>query len=178
MLSSFGGFRIKACRSSKTGVVPAHGGGILALGARALADDHRCKAALVEQFHQRLITGTEHGIRKGEVLFFPTGGVLDHGEMSVEIFCAVILQRIGHAVQHGGIIRFGGIKTYLFKPQLLDKLDDKSRRIFEEIPIDRAISIEKLCALGLTVGDVMSSLTVLEINGLISTLPGNLYIRR
>lgn len=62
--------------------------------------------------------------------------------------------------------------------ELLEKLDDKSRMIFEEIPIDRAISIEKLCALGLTVGDVMSSLTVLEINGLISTLPGNLYIRR
>ena len=62
--------------------------------------------------------------------------------------------------------------------ELVKKLDEKSRNIFEEIPIDRAISIEKLCALGYTVGEVMSSLTMLEINGLISTLPGNLYIRR
>ena len=62
--------------------------------------------------------------------------------------------------------------------ELVEKLDERTRKIFEEIPIDRAISIEKLCALGYTVGDVMSSLTVLEINGLISTLPGNLYIRR
>lgn len=62
--------------------------------------------------------------------------------------------------------------------ELLQKLDDRTRRIFEEIPIDHAASIEKLCALGYTVGDVMSSLTTLEINGLISTLPGSLYIRR
>ena len=62
--------------------------------------------------------------------------------------------------------------------ELLKKLDEKARRIFEEIPIDHAISIEKLCALGYTVGDVMMALTTLEINGLISTLPGSLYIRR
>lgn len=62
--------------------------------------------------------------------------------------------------------------------ELLKKLDDRTRKIFEEIPIDRATTIEKLCALGYTVGDVMSSLTALEINGLISTLPGSLYIRR
>jgi predicted Rossmann fold nucleotide-binding protein DprA/Smf involved in DNA uptake len=62
--------------------------------------------------------------------------------------------------------------------ELLKKLDEKARRIFEEIPIDHAISIEKLCALGYTVGDVMLTLTTLEINGLISTLPGSLYIRR
>lgn len=62
--------------------------------------------------------------------------------------------------------------------EILRQLDDKCRTVFEGIPLDRAVTIDKLCNLGYTVGEVMAALTLLEIRGLISTLPGNLYIRR
>ena len=61
--------------------------------------------------------------------------------------------------------------------ELLAQMDEKTRHIFEEIPIDRSVTIENLCALGYTVGDVMSSLMTLQMNGLITQLPGNIYIK-
>lgn len=62
--------------------------------------------------------------------------------------------------------------------ELLAQMDEKTRKIFLEMPMDRATSVEKLCALGFTVGDITTALTVLEIHGLVSALPGGLYIKR
>jgi DNA protecting protein DprA len=62
--------------------------------------------------------------------------------------------------------------------ELLSQMDEMTRNIFAEIPMDRATSIEKLCALGYTVGDITTALTMLEIHGLVSSLPGGLYIKR
>ena len=50
--------------------------------------------------------------------------------------------------------------------------------VFSEIPLDRAISMDALCSLGYTVGDVMSALTLLEVKGLVMSLPGSLYVRK
>ena len=61
--------------------------------------------------------------------------------------------------------------------ELLAQMDEKTRRIFEEIPIDRAATIEMLCNLGFTAGDVLMATTALEMNGLINILPGGLYVR-
>ena len=60
----------------------------------------------------------------------------------------------------------------------LASLSEEHRNIFNEFPIDRAITMDDLCRLGYSVSQVMSAVTVLEMKGLISTLPGNLYIRR
>ena len=60
----------------------------------------------------------------------------------------------------------------------LDSLSDKQRRIFDAIPLDKPISVDGLTSLGFSMGEIMSSLTVLEIKGLISSLPGALYIRK
>ena len=62
--------------------------------------------------------------------------------------------------------------------EIISKLGDVEKEIFSEIPIDRAISMDALCALGYTVGDVMSALTLLEVKGLVMPLPGSLYIRK
>ena len=61
--------------------------------------------------------------------------------------------------------------------ELLAQMDERTRSIFEEMPIDRSIKIEELCALGYTVGDVMNSLMMLQMNGLITQLPGSIYIK-
>ena len=62
--------------------------------------------------------------------------------------------------------------------KVLDSLSDKQRRIFDAIPLDKPISVDGLTSLGFSMGEIMSSLTVLEIKGLISSLPGALYIRK
>ena len=61
---------------------------------------------------------------------------------------------------------------------ILDSLDEKTRRVFEAIPCDRAISLDKLMALGYKVNELIAATTFLEIKGLINSLPGSLYIRK
>ena len=60
----------------------------------------------------------------------------------------------------------------------VESLSEKQRKIFEEIPIDKAITVDYLTAAGFSMGEVMSTLTILEIKGLISSLPGALYVRK
>ena len=60
----------------------------------------------------------------------------------------------------------------------LQSLDEKQRRIFDEMPLDRAISLDYLLKTGFKLGEIMSALTKLEIKGLISSLPGGLYTRK
>lgn len=62
--------------------------------------------------------------------------------------------------------------------EIIASLGEFEKEIFSEIPLDRAISMDALCALGYTVGDVMSALTLLEVKGLVMPLPGSLYIRK
>ena len=62
--------------------------------------------------------------------------------------------------------------------EILEALDEIPRRVFEAIPTDRAISMDKLMSLGYKVNELIAATTVLEIKGLINSLPGNLYVRR
>ena len=62
--------------------------------------------------------------------------------------------------------------------KVVDLLNEKQRAIFEEIPLDKPITVDGLMKLGFSMGEIMSSLTILEIKGLISSLPGALYIRK
>lgn len=62
--------------------------------------------------------------------------------------------------------------------EIIAGLNDKQRAIFNEIPLDKPITVDGLVKLGFTMGEIMSSLTILEIKGLISSLPGALYIRK
>ncbi len=60
----------------------------------------------------------------------------------------------------------------------LESLSEKQRRIFDEMPLDKAIPVDYLTNTGFKLGEVISALTVLEIKGLVSSLPGALYIRK
>ncbi len=61
---------------------------------------------------------------------------------------------------------------------LLESLGEKERRIFEELPLDRAVPSDYLINLGFRFGEVMSALTKLEIKGFILCLPGGLFMRK
>lgn len=62
--------------------------------------------------------------------------------------------------------------------EILASLSDEHRLIFSEMPDDRAVNTDRLTRLGFTVGEIMSFMTTLEIYGLVSSLPGGLYIKR
>ena len=57
-------------------------------------------------------------------------------------------------------------------------MDEKTRQIFNDFPMDRAVTMDNLCSMGHSIADITVALMTLEMNGLISTLPGNLFIRR
>ncbi len=62
--------------------------------------------------------------------------------------------------------------------EILEKLTEKQRKVFEQMPLDRAVTVDYLTKTGFQLGEVISALTVLEIKGLVSSLPGALYIRK
>lgn len=62
--------------------------------------------------------------------------------------------------------------------EALASLNETQRQVYEAIPQDRAISMDKLMTLGYKVSDLIAATTVLEIKGLINSLPGSLFIRK
>ena len=62
--------------------------------------------------------------------------------------------------------------------EVLASLDDYERKIFEEMPLDKAVSADYFAANGENLAKAMFALTTLEIKGLVSSLPGALYIRK
>lgn len=61
---------------------------------------------------------------------------------------------------------------------VLEGLTEEQRRIFNELPCDKPASIDALTRLGYNIGTLMASLTILEIKGLVASLPGGMYIRK
>ena len=62
--------------------------------------------------------------------------------------------------------------------QKYEELDPKLREIFERIPVNGAVTPDRITGDGISVGDVISGLTMLEIQGLVESLPGGLYARK
>ena len=64
----------------------------------------------------------------------------------------------------------------------LSGLNDKQKRLLEMLPLDRSASLDELTrerdGQKLSVGEVLSAMTVLEIKGLVQSLPGGLYVRK
>ena len=61
---------------------------------------------------------------------------------------------------------------------LLDSLDGITKKVFEAMPIDKAISPDEFVSCGISISEAITSLTMLEIMGLVSSLPGGTYIRK
>ncbi len=62
--------------------------------------------------------------------------------------------------------------------KIIESLSQRQRDIFDEMPMDKPVTVDYFTKSGYTMGEVMSALTILEIKGLVSSLPGALYIRK
>lgn len=61
--------------------------------------------------------------------------------------------------------------------EILQSLGERERAVFEAIPMDHPLAIDRLQSLGYSTGELLAALSMLEIRGLIQTLPGGLYCR-
>ena len=70
------------------------------------------------------------------------------------------------------------IETSPVDESVLEGLTDEQRRIFNDIPCDKPTSVDALAKGGYNIGSLMATLTILEIKGLVTSLPGGVYIRK
>ncbi len=57
-------------------------------------------------------------------------------------------------------------------------LDKISLKVLEAMPMDKAITADALPIEGIDIGEVITAFTMLEINGIVESLPGGMYIRK
>ena len=62
--------------------------------------------------------------------------------------------------------------------EALESLSEKQRRVFDEMPLDLPVTVDYLTKTGMKLGEVISALTVLEVKGLVVSLPGAIYLRK
>ena len=62
--------------------------------------------------------------------------------------------------------------------QMLMTLTEKQRNIFSALPLDRAVPVDYITREGYPLSDVIAAMTILEIKGLVVSLPGGLYSRK
>ena len=61
--------------------------------------------------------------------------------------------------------------------EALALLSEKYRKIFTDLPMDQPFSPDQIVKLGYSTVDVLTAMTVLEVKGLVRSLPGGLYQR-
>ena len=61
--------------------------------------------------------------------------------------------------------------------RLYDTLDPKLKAVYDALPEYEAVTVDAIKAEGLSIGDIIASLTLLEIQGLIKSMPGGVYAR-
>ena len=62
--------------------------------------------------------------------------------------------------------------------KMLETLTEKQRNIFSALPLDRAVPVDYITREGYPLSDVIAAMTILEIKGLVVSLPGGLYSRK
>ncbi|MBE6693441.1 MAG: DNA-protecting protein DprA [Ruminococcaceae bacterium] len=62
--------------------------------------------------------------------------------------------------------------------KILLTLTEKQRNIFSALPLDRAVPVDHITREGFALSDVIAAMTILEIKGLVVSLPGGLYSRK
>lgn len=71
-----------------------------------------------------------------------------------------------------------GQRVSVVDKSILETLTDEQRAIFNDLPCDKPTSVDALMKNGYSISTLMATLTILEIKGLVSSLPGGLYIRK
>ena len=60
---------------------------------------------------------------------------------------------------------------------IMSELSEEETAVLKNMPDDRAVNVDYLIKFGLAASTIMGTLAILEIKGLVSSLPGGLYIK-
>ncbi len=69
-------------------------------------------------------------------------------------------------------------KASAVSEDVLATLTEEQRRIFADMPCDKPVAIDEMMKNGYSVSKLTANLTILEIKGLVSSLPGGMYMRK
>jgi len=61
---------------------------------------------------------------------------------------------------------------------ILASLDELTQQVFSLLPLDHAVAADAFLNAGIGIADAVTALTMLEISGLVQSLPGGLYTRK
>ena len=62
--------------------------------------------------------------------------------------------------------------------KVFESLGPKRRTIYAAMPDDEAVSTDNLRIEGVGVGDIIAGLTILELKGLVTGLPGGMFLKK
>ena len=101
----------------------------------------------------------------------------NNAEQNSDYYSAPEIKRIG---ENKGSVEEDNmpVASAVIDESALEGLTDEQRRIFNELPCDKPTSVDALIKNGYNIGTLMASLTILEIKGLVTSLPGGMYIRK
>lgn len=71
-----------------------------------------------------------------------------------------------------------GVKTEAASVEGLESLDEVSKKVLFAMSHDRGITPDAIDIEGVDIGQIITALTLLEINGFVDSLPGGMYIRK
>lgn len=105
----------------------------------------------------------------------------NNAEQNSDYYSAPKMKRIGENQSSRKNVEI--IENPITEPMPVDEsalegLTDEQRRIFNDLPCDKPTSVDELTKGGYNIGTLMATLTILEIKGLVTSLPGGMYIRK
>ncbi len=112
----------------------------------------------------------DYALSKGgsteEKIFYPVHGKKKNEKTEREIEQPVRTEERREAVERDSSAEF------------LAGLDENTKKVFASMPLSRAVDIDTLKGCGVPVSDIITALTMLEVGGLVSSLPGGVFIRK
>ncbi len=105
----------------------------------------------------------------------------DNAEQNSDYYSVPKIKRIGEkksSEKEENKIADNTVEPSPVDESALEGLTEEQRRVFNDLPCDKPTSVDALAKGGYNIGTLMATLTILEIKGLVTSLPGGMYIRK
>ncbi|MBQ9978209.1 MAG: DNA-processing protein DprA [Clostridia bacterium] len=102
----------------------------------------------------------------------------DNKEQNSDYYSVPKMKRIHETTATEGKQEPESAKKSTVDQSIIDTLTADERSVWDGMPCDRPVSVDEIAKSGHDVSSLIATLTLLEIKGLISTLPGGMYLRK
>ncbi len=102
----------------------------------------------------------------------------DNKEQNSDYYSVPKMKRIHETTATEGKQEPESAKKSTVDQSIIDTLTADERSVWDGMPCDRPVSVDEIAKSEHDVSSLIATLTLLEIKGLISTLPGGMYLRK